>query len=374
MAALSSDNPVDHAHDHVDVNGPHMLATIDIEKPGHGAPLEQSITVSSQLPMSKPRTIALVLTLTGAAFLNTLSVQACVIILPAVGRDLHIPAARQQWIVSAYSLTFGCFLLLWGRLADVYGKRLIFIYGSCWVCITTLVCPFIPSEIGFDILRGLQGLGAAANVPTAIGIIGVTFPAGGKAKTYAIATYSAGAPLGSVFGNFLGGLVGQYASWKWVFWILAILAAIVTVAGQFVIPLPRIQIEPKSLKGAVDWVGGMIVTVALMLLLFALTQGNITGWGVFWIPLIIVLSLVLLALFVFWQLYLEKRTTRKPLLKVTIFKDKRIAASFFTMAMFFACKSAHCRNIHAITPLIPPSIQQLPDLCHLLLPRIPRPE
>nr|OQO17308.1 hypothetical protein B0A51_12149 [Rachicladosporium sp. CCFEE 5018] len=317
----------------------HDRETHDVEKQGYEAPMEQVVSVSSTLPMSKPRTIALVLTLTGAAFLNTLSVQACVIILPAVGRDLRIPAARQQWIVSAYSLTFGCFLLLWGRLADVYGKRLIFIYGSCWVCITTLICPFVPSEIGFDVLRGLQGLGAAANVPTAIGIIGVTFTPGSKAKTYAIATYSAGAPLGSVFGNFLGGLVGEYASWKWVFWILAILAALVTVASQLVIPLPRMNTEPISLKGAVDWIGGMIVTIALMLLLFALTQGNITGWGVFWIPLIIVISVFMIGAFVYWQLYLEKKTTRKPLLKVTIFKDVRISASFFAMAMFFACKS-----------------------------------
>ncbi|TKA82000.1 hypothetical protein B0A55_01717 [Friedmanniomyces simplex] len=135
--------------------------------------------------MSKARTIALVITLTGAAFLNTLSVQTAVIVLPTIGRDLHIPAARQQWIVSAYSLASGCFLMLWGRLADVYGKRLIFILGSAWVCIVTLVCPFIPNEIGFDVFRGLQGLGSAANVPTAIGILGVTFPPG-QANNYAM--------------------------------------------------------------------------------------------------------------------------------------------------------------------------------------------
>ena len=140
--------------------------------------------------------------------------------------------------------------MLWGRLADVYGKRLIFIWGSAWVCVVTLVCPFIPNEIGFDIFRGLQGLGAAANVPTAIGILGVTFQPG-KAKNYAFATYSAGAPLGSVFGNFLGGLVGQYATWKWVFWILAIMAGLVTNAGQLVIPVPRIQPSKSKLKNAV---------------------------------------------------------------------------------------------------------------------------
>lgn len=92
-------------------------------------------TTSSQPLESKARTTALVVTLTGAAFLNTLTVQAVVIVLPTIGKALNIPVARQQWIVSAYSLSFGCFLLLWGRLADVYGKRLIFILGSLWVAI-----------------------------------------------------------------------------------------------------------------------------------------------------------------------------------------------------------------------------------------------
>lgn len=263
------------------------------------------------------------------------SVQACVIILPTIGEDLSIPSARQQWIVSAYSLTFGCFLLLWGRLADVYGKRLIFIWGSAWVCVVTLVCPFIPNEIGFDIFRGLQGLGAAANVPTAIGILGVTFQPG-KAKNYAFATYSAGAPLGSVFGNFLGGLVGQYATWKWVFWILAIMAGLVTIAGQLVIPVPRIQPSESELKNAVDWPGGILVTVGLVILMFALTDGNVVGWSKPYIPVLIVLAVLLVAAFVFWQLHLEKRTMRRPLMKVTIFKKKRVAAAMAIMGLFFA--------------------------------------
>lgn len=181
-------------------------------------PLQRQDT-SSYLPLpSKARTIALVMTLTGvshigilpflfyladfriqAAFLNTLTVQAVVIVLPTIGKALDIPASRQQWVVSAYSLSFGCFLLLWGRLADVYGKRLIFILGSLWVAILTLVNPFADNEIVFDLLRGLQGLGGAANVPTAIGILATTFPPG-KARNYAFSFYAAGAPMGSVMG------------------------------------------------------------------------------------------------------------------------------------------------------------------------------
>jgi len=302
-----------------------------------GSALERT---ASSLPMSKARSIALVITLTGAAFLNTMSNQAVVIILPTIGRDLDIPAARQQWIVSAYSLTFGCFLLLWGRIADVCGKRMVFIWGSAFVCLTTLVCPFIPSEIGFDVFRGLQGLGAAANVPTAIGILGVTFPPG-KAKNYAFATYSSGAPLGSVIGNILGGVVGQYASWRWVLWILAILAAMVTVAGQFVIPAPKPRTEPMDLRNSVDWAGGATITVSILVLLFALTEGNVVGWSTPWIPVLIVLSFVLLAAFVLWQMHLEKKTSRRPLMKISMFKDPKISAAMVAMLTFFSAFSCY---------------------------------
>jgi MFS family permease len=303
-----------------------------------GTPMERSITTGSQMPMSKARAVALVVTLTGAAFLNTMSNQAVVIILPTIGRDLDIPAARQQWIVSAYSLTFGCFLLLWGRIADVVGKKSVFVLGSAWVCLTTLVCPFVPDEIGFDVFRGLQGLGAAANVPTAIGILGVTFPPG-KAKNYAFATYSSGAPLGSVIGNILGGVVGEYASWRWVLWILAILAAMITIAGHFVIPQPKPRSQPMDLRHSVDWTGGATVTIAILVLLFALTEGNVVGWATPWIPVLIVLSFLLLAAFVMWQMYLEKKTTRRPLMKISMFKDYKISAAMFAMMTFFGAFS-----------------------------------
>ncbi|KAF2465631.1 MFS general substrate transporter [Lindgomyces ingoldianus] len=289
----------------------------------------------SELPFSRGRCIALVSTVAGAAFLNTLGVQATVIILPTIGRALDIPDSRQQWIVSAYSLTFGCFLLLWGRLADVYGKRLIFIWGSIWVTVTSLVVPFVSNEIGFDVFRGLQGLGAAAMVPTAIGILGVTFPPG-KAKNYAFSCYGAGAPLGGIFGNIFGGVLGEYLDWKWVFWIFAILAFIVTIAGYFVIPLPSLQQEPISIRKSVDWVGGTLITVGLLILLFALSEGNVVGWSISWIPILIAVSMFIIAVFVVWEWYLENKTERRPLMKISIFKNVRFSAANIIMLLFFA--------------------------------------
>ncbi|CAH0049528.1 unnamed protein product [Clonostachys solani] len=292
-----------------------------------------------QLPFSKARCIALVATLTGASFLNTLSIMSVVIILPTIGEDLDIPETRLQWVISSYSLTFGCFLLIWGRIADVYGKRLIFIGGSIWVTAIAAANAFLPNEIAFDLFRALHGLGAAANVPTAIGILGVTFPPG-KAKNYAFSTYAAGAPLGSVFGNILSGLIAEYANWKWVFGATAIIAGIISAAGIFVIPptpTPSKEDNDGKKRPNIDWVGGFLITVGLLALMVALTEGNVVGWATPWIPVLIVVSFLIIAAFVYWQNYIETRLPdRAPLLKVSLFRNTRFSAVMAIMGLFFA--------------------------------------
>ncbi|KFH47309.1 putative MFS-type transporter -like protein [Hapsidospora chrysogenum ATCC 11550] len=293
------------------------------------------------LPFSKARCIAL-LTHTTSPFEQTLSLQTVVIILPTIGEALSIPESRLQWIVSSYSLAFGCFLLLWGRIADIYGKRLIFIAGSVWVTVIIAVTPFLPNEIAFDLFRALHGLGAAANVPTAIGILGVTF-APGRAKNYAFSTYAAGAPLGSVFGNIVSGLIAEYASWKWVFGASAIMAGAISVLGIIVIPPPPPAVT-RALEGggdrksaaSVDWIGAFLVTVGLLLLLFALTEGNVVGWSTPWVSALIVVSLLIVAAFVFWQRHLEKSGGRAPLVKVSLFGNLRFSAVMLIMCVFFA--------------------------------------
>lgn len=199
--------------------------------------------------------------------------------------------------------------------------------------ITSILVPVIPNEIGFDVFRGLQGLGAAAMVPTAIGILGTTFPPG-KAKNYAFSCYGGGAPLGGVFGNIFGGVLGQYLEWKWVFWIFGILTAIVTVAAIYVIPPAPVKREPKLAK-EVDWIGGAIVTIGLIILLFALSEGNVVGWDTPWVGTLIGVSILLLAAFGLWQHYLETKTERRPLMKVSIFKNIRFTAANIIMLLFF---------------------------------------
>lgn len=307
--------------------------------PDEGEGDAESVDSKDELKLSKARCIALVCTVTGASFLNTLSSQSVVIILPQIGRALDVPDTRLQWVVSSYVLTFGCFLLLWGRIADIYGKRLIFILGSFWVTICCIVNAFIPTEIAFDLFRGLHGLGAAANVPTAIGILGTTFPPG-KAKNYAFSAYAAGAPLGSVCGNLVSGLIAEWASWKWVFGALAIMAGMIAVAGVFCIPpsSPELRPEYNSLRAktaAIDWIGATLITCGLLALTFALTEGNVVGWTAPWIPVLIVVSLGIIIAFFFWQRYLEQKTNRPPLVKVSIFNNWRFTAVMIIMGFFF---------------------------------------
>ncbi|KAL6800184.1 major facilitator superfamily domain-containing protein [Trichoderma sp. SZMC 28012] len=315
------------------------------------------------LTLSRARCIALVATVTGAAFLNTLSLQSVVIILPTIGRHLSIPESRQQWIVSSYSLTFGCFLLFWGRVADLYGKRLIFVLGSIWVTAVMAANPFVPNEIGFNLFRGLHGLGAAANVPTAIGILGVTFPPG-KAKNYAFVAYGAGAPLGSVFGNILSGFIAEYSDWKWVFGALAIMGAVVSICGILFIPATPPPASSTNRKGpaSIDWIGATLVTVGLLALMFALTEGNVVGWNTPWVPVLIVVSVLIIAAFAVWQWYLERRlmsavqaeldasiveqgdavsspsalSLTPPLIKISIFRNLQFSAVMVIMGVFFA--------------------------------------
>ncbi|KAL1799635.1 hypothetical protein ACET3X_003672 [Alternaria dauci] len=293
-----------------------------------------STTASERLPLSKARCVALVTTIAAAPFLSTMAVQSSVIILPTIGSALHIPVSRQQWIMSAYNLTFGCFLLLWGRLADVYGRRMIFLWGSAAFTLTSIVTPFIRHEIGFDIFRGLQGLAAAAMAPTALGILASTFPPG-KTKDVAFGCFGAGAPLGGVFGNIFGGVVGEYLEWEWVFWLFGIIAGVSTVASYFVIPLPPVKEEPV-MRNTVDWVGGSLVTIGLVMLVFALSEGNVVGWRTPWVPVLIVVSLVIIVAFGFWQHYLETKTTRRPLMKMSIFKNGKFTAANVLMALFFS--------------------------------------
>lgn len=108
------------------------------------------------------------------------------------------------------------------------------------------------------------------------------------------------------------------------------------MAGYLVIPVPRIYPDSQTIKSAVDWLGGAVVTVGIFMLMAALTEGNVVGWGTPWVPALIVTSILLVAAFAVWQWFLETKTNRRPLMKISIWRDYRFAAAMVMMTMFFA--------------------------------------
>ncbi|KAM0155460.1 hypothetical protein ACHAQE_006767 [Botrytis cinerea] len=248
---------------------------------------EKEVTIRQVAPM--------VIVLTGATFLVTIAAQAVTIILPEISRDLDIPQARQQWVLSSYALTSGSFLLLWGKLGDVYGRKLLFILGALFTAATCIGTAFSPVEICLYVMRALHGLASAITIPTAIGIIGHTIPPG-RVKNYSFAFYSGGAPMGQVLGNLMGGIISQWASWKVVFFVIAGASLTIAVSAIFVVPKepPKGKEEDKLRASGVDWIGAFLFTAGLLLLLVGLSQGGSSGWQAASVIAIIVISGVLL--------------------------------------------------------------------------------
>jgi MFS family permease len=254
-----------------------------------------------------------------------------VIILPEISHDLNIPETRQQWVVSAYALTAGGFLLIMGKLADVYGKRTLFIFGCFWMTATALGVAFSPVEICIYIMRALHGLAAAITFPTAIGILGHTIPPG-RVKNYSFAFYSGGAPAGQALGNLLGGIVSQYANWKVVFFIIGGMGFVAGIVAIFVIPKePPRNKEDKRIE--IDWVGAFIFTSGTLMLLVALSEGGSRGWKTPFVIAILIISLVMLGVFIYWQHYLEKNS-REPLMRISPFKIGRFSCALVIVFLF----------------------------------------
>ena len=132
-----------------------------------------------------------------------------------------------------------------------------------------------------------------------------------------------------------GGVVAEYLDWKWVFWIFGMVSAISTLASFFVIPLPPLQPEPV-MRNTVDWIGGTLITVGLIILLFALSEGNVVGWSTPWVPTLIVVSLLIVVAFGFWQHHLETKTQKRPIMKMSIFKNRKFMWANVLMGLFFS--------------------------------------
>jgi EmrB/QacA subfamily drug resistance transporter len=261
------------------------------------------------------------------------------IALPYIGADLDIAQANLQWVVTGYALTFGGFLLLGGRLADLYGRRRIFTIGVLVFALASLIGGVAQNEAMLLAARAFQGTGAAMASPAALALIATTFPAG-KERNRAFAVYAAMAGVGAAVGLILGGwLTGLdsplgIAGWRYTFLI------VVPIGLTAAILAPRFFDESERHTGWLDVPGAITGTGGLLAIVFGLSRAGQQeyGWSATSTIVSLAVGLALLGVFVL----IESRV-QHPLLPFRIFRSKNRAAAFAVMmivpaamfAMFF---------------------------------------
>ncbi|QIK77068.1 DHA2 family efflux MFS transporter permease subunit [Nocardioides piscis] len=276
------------------------------------------------------------------------------IALPFIGNDLDIADANLSWIVTGYALTFGGFLLLGGRLADLYGRRRVFIIGVLVFALASLIGGVAQNEFMLLAARALQGTGAAMASPAALALITTTFPAG-KERNRAFAVYAAMAGVGAAVGLLLGGwLTGLdyplgIAGWRYTFLI------VVPIGLAAAIMAPRYFDESERHTGWLDIPGAITGTGGLLAIVYGLSRAGDARHG--WTDTTTIISLLggvaLLGVF----LLVESRVEH-PLMPFRIFRNKNRAAAFAVMmitpaamfAMFFFL-SLFIQNVVGYTPM-----------------------
>lgn len=239
------------------------------------------------------------------------------ILLPIVTTELDIPIVAQVWPSSVFSLVAGAFLLPLGRIADIYGGYIVFVSGLGWFLIWSIVAGFSQNYGMLIAARALQGLGPAAFLPTGIMILGRIYRPGPR-KNLIFGLYGAFAPLGFFLGVIMGGVTGEYISWRWYFWLGSILVGLVTVTAIF--SIPRENYEEKGVK--MDWIGLSVIVPGLVLVVFAVTDGAHApdGWATNYVIVTFCIGMALLAV----SFYVEGWVASQPLLPFSLFKPKHM--------------------------------------------------
>src|SRR3954454_7776789 len=221
---------------------------------------------------SRRKWLALALLCT-VQFMVVLDVAVVNVALPSIQTDLGFSQEDLQWVISAYALLFGGFLLLGGRAADLLGRRRVFMAGIVVFCVASLLSGLSWSEGSLIGFRGLQGLGAAIISPAALSILMTTFREGPERNTALGAGGAVGA-FGAVAGVLLGGVLTDLLSWEWIFFVNIPVGITALVLTPFLIRESR-----DATAASYDVPGAVLVTSGLVTLVYAITQANNYGWG-----------------------------------------------------------------------------------------------
>ncbi|MGB2952086.1 MAG: DHA2 family efflux MFS transporter permease subunit [Gaiellaceae bacterium] len=273
----------------------------------------------------------LTLAVVGAAFFMTvLDVAIVNVAIPSIETKLSISRETVQWVLTAYAITFGGFLLLGGRMADLLGRRRIFLVGLILFTIASLVCGLAGSASVLIAARAAQGVGAAIISPAALSIVTTTFTEGAE-RNKALGIWGALGGSGAAAGVLFGGILTKYLGWEWIFFVNVPVGALVLALTRPFVPESRADLGHRRFDAA----GGVTVTGGLALLVYAIAKAPDVGWGSARTILLILASAALLAVFV----AIEMRS-RAPLMPLRIFRIRTLTAAnvvgFLLGAVIFA--------------------------------------
>ncbi len=257
--------------------------------------------------------LALILTV---QFMTILDIAIVNVALPSIQVDLGFSPENLQWVISAYALVFGGFLLLGGRSADLLGRRRIFMLGTILFTLGSLLSGLAWSDESLIAFRALQGLGAATITPAALSILVATF-AEGRERNIALGAWGAVGGFGAAAGVLFGGILTDLLSWEWIFFV----NVPVGVAALILTPLLLSESLDKRGQGF-DVLGALLVTSGLSALVLGITQGNGWGWTSAETIGIFAASAALLLAFIAWE-----RRVKDPLVPFSIFRLQTLAAA-----------------------------------------------
>lgn len=264
--------------------------------------------------------------LCGVAFLDFVDAPVVNVALPSIKHALHFSVASLQWVPSAYLLTYGGFMLLGGRLADLIGRRRVLTAGIVVIGVSSLIGGFAGSAGVLVGARLAQGLGAAMTLPSALSILTTSFEEG-KDRHTALGVWGGVGGLASAVGVLLGGLLTQGPGWRWVMFVNPI-ACVFAFAGVYRLIAPdRTQ---RTLENF-DALGAVLATSGLLLLVYALVQAPTVGWNTARTIGELAGGLALLAAFV-----INERRHRNPLAPLSIFRINGLAYADVTQLIAFA--------------------------------------
>jgi EmrB/QacA subfamily drug resistance transporter len=255
--------------------------------------------------------------LASAQFVIVLDASIVNVALPSIGKALDFSRDDLSWVVNAYTLMFGGFLLLGGRLADLLGRRRMFMSGLVLFSIASLMGGLAQSELWLILARGVQGLGAAIVSPAALSIVTTTFREGSERNT-ALGVWGAVAGSGGAAGVLLGGMLTQWAGWEWVLFVNVPITVVAALLAPRLLDESRDEVEHRHF----DVAGAVSVTAGLVIGVYALVDANKAGWTSTQTLLLGALSLALLASFV-----VIERRQEHPLVPFRIFRLRSLRGS-----------------------------------------------